>query len=70
MWDLNDALDASGAGRILEYAKGINDAGRIAAFGNFNGQQRAALLTPSGNGGSGGKDEGKDDGKDRGEDRH
>ena len=50
MLDLNDLLDDSGAGWVLQQAAGINNAGQIVGTGTFNGQTRAFLLTPSPNG--------------------
>lgn len=47
MRDLNDLLDASGAGWTLIGATGINDAGQICGHGLRDGQPRAFLLTPN-----------------------
>jgi probable HAF family extracellular repeat protein len=46
MSDLNNLLDASGAGWTVSNATDINDAGWIAAEGNFNGGVFHVLLTP------------------------
>lgn len=46
MIDLNDALDASGSGWLLQEAVAINDDGVIAGTGLHNGVQRAFVLTP------------------------
>ncbi len=46
MFDLNNLLDASGAGWTIVQANSINDSGQIVGFGRLNGQQRAYLLTP------------------------
>jgi len=45
-YDLNDRLDASGAGYEIFEARAINDAGQIAANANVGGVQHAVLLTP------------------------
>jgi len=48
MHDLNNLLDPSGAGWMLERANCINDAGQIVGYGiNPSGQQAAFLLTPT-----------------------
>jgi probable HAF family extracellular repeat protein len=44
--DLNNHLDASGAGWILRQAWGINESGQIAGYGVHDGQGRGFLLTP------------------------
>jgi probable HAF family extracellular repeat protein len=46
MFDLNNLLDASGAGWTVLEATDINDAGWIAAEGKFNGGVFHVLLTP------------------------
>jgi probable HAF family extracellular repeat protein len=43
--DLNSIVE-SGSGWLLQSAKGINDAGQITGYGQFNGETRAFLLTP------------------------
>ena len=48
--DLNDLIDASGAGWHLHMADGINHSGQIAGKGIFNGAWHAFLLTPVKNG--------------------
>jgi probable HAF family extracellular repeat protein/autotransporter-associated beta strand protein len=44
--DLNDLIPA-GSGWILNFARGINNAGQIVGFGTSNGEQHAFLLTPN-----------------------
>jgi probable HAF family extracellular repeat protein len=44
--DLNQHLDASGAGWILHRAFGINGSGQIVGYGLLNGEPRSFLLTP------------------------
>ena len=46
MLDLNDLLDASGAGWTLTGAQGINNSGQILVHGRFDGRPTGALLTP------------------------
>src|SRR5437762_1541669 len=46
MLDLNNLLGASGTGWTLDTPQGINNAGQILTSAWFNGQYRAALLTP------------------------
>jgi probable HAF family extracellular repeat protein len=46
MRDLNDILDASGAGWLVQEARDIDDAGRIVANATHNGVIHAVLLTP------------------------
>jgi len=43
--DLNNLIPAN-SGWVLQEARAINNKGRIAGFGAFNGQTRAFLLTP------------------------
>jgi probable HAF family extracellular repeat protein len=43
--DLNELLDESGAGWVVEEANDINDRGQIVGRGRFNGTSRAVLLT-------------------------
>jgi probable HAF family extracellular repeat protein len=43
--DLNDLLDVSGAGWVVEEALDINDQGQIVGRGRYNGVSRAVLLT-------------------------
>jgi uncharacterized protein (TIGR03437 family) len=45
VYDLNTLVDGA-SGWTLAYANGINDAGQIVGAGDFNGVQRAFLLTP------------------------
>jgi probable HAF family extracellular repeat protein len=45
MRDLNDLIPLD-SGWVLTYAGGINEKGRIAGFGTFNGEERAFLLLP------------------------
>lgn len=45
MQDLNNLIDAN-SGWVLQEARAINNKGKIAGFGAFNGQTRAFLLTP------------------------
>lgn len=45
MQDLNNLIDAN-SGWVLQEARAINEKGRIAGFGTFNGQTRAFLLIP------------------------
>jgi probable HAF family extracellular repeat protein len=47
MTDLHTVLDASGIGWTLVSAYAINDAGQIVGYGQFNGKNRAFLLTPT-----------------------
>lgn len=47
MVDLNEQLDATGAGWTLVEARAINDAGQIAGIGTFNGTAHGFLLTPA-----------------------
>lgn len=44
--NLNDHMDASGAGWTLVEAWDINDSGQIVGFANVNGEGRAFLATP------------------------
>ena len=46
MRDLNDLI-GQGSGWLLNVASGINDAGQIAGWGTFQGQQHAFLLSPT-----------------------
>lgn len=46
MEDLNDSLDATGAGWVLEEALAINDSGQIVGVGKYNGTKHAWLLNP------------------------
>jgi len=46
MRNLNDLLDASGAGWTLSLPQAINNSGQIVVVGQFNGQEATALLTP------------------------
>ena len=46
MYDLNNLIP-SGSGWELQYASGINDAGRIVGWGTHNGGTHAFLLTPN-----------------------
>ena len=46
-YDLNDRLDASGAGYELFEARAVNDAGQIAANANVGGVTHGVLLTPA-----------------------
>jgi hypothetical protein len=46
MSDLNTLLVASVTGWVLNGATGINDSGQITGYGDYNGLQRAFLLTP------------------------
>ena len=46
MRDLNDLLDASGAGWLLQEARDIDDAGHIVANATRSGAIHAVLLTP------------------------
>ena len=44
MYDLNNYLDASGAGWTLQYALAINNNGQIVGYGTFGGNTEAFLL--------------------------
>lgn len=46
MYDLNDLVDESGAGLVLDHARSINDNGLIAATAKVGGFEHAFLLTP------------------------
>jgi probable HAF family extracellular repeat protein len=46
MHDLNDLLSSRDSGWVLRGAKGVNDAGQIVGYGDFNGESRSFLLTP------------------------
>ena len=45
MRDLNDLIPLN-SGWVVTYASGINEKGRIAGFGIYNGEERAFLLLP------------------------
>ncbi|MEW6158820.1 MAG: DUF3466 family protein [Verrucomicrobiota bacterium] len=47
MVNLNNVLDASGAGWVLQSAEAINDQNWIVGYGTKNGQTRAFRLTPN-----------------------
>jgi probable HAF family extracellular repeat protein len=46
MRNLNDLLDASGAGWTLSLPQAINNLGQIVVVGQFDGKEATALLTP------------------------
>ena len=46
MVDLNEVVDSSGSGWVLQCANDINNFGLIVGYGTYNGQQRAFLATP------------------------
>ena len=46
MRDLNDLVSDT-AGFTLQYARAINNSGQIVGYGDYNGQTRAFLLTPT-----------------------
>jgi len=46
MLDLNDLVNASAAGWVLQVATGINERGQIVGYGQHLGQTRSFVLTP------------------------